>query len=305
MIEAILTACIIAFSIGSNDTSNAFGICIGCGLLKFKTALILLLLFVLIGISLQGYGVMRTVGKELVGLNSKSLTTSLTVATLVILTSNWLRFPLSSHQVIIGSLVGSALALNLPINIQTLAKVIVSWMTSPALSFILSILTYRILEKTLLRLSVFFTERILSTLLLLSAVIIAYNIGANELATAMGAVVYSGLNPIHAGIIGSAFLFLGALTLSHRVIGTVKGISALDVVSGFSAQFGAGLSIWIFTTMGMPVSTTYCIVGGIAGVGFLKGVETVRVDLIERIVLSWILAPTSSFTICLILGKVI
>ncbi|WP_457550640.1 anion permease [Archaeoglobus sp.] len=309
MIElAVIIACIlIAFSIGSNDTSNAFGISIGCGLLRFRMALILLLIFVFIGVSLQGYAVMRTVGKELVGLSGKSLALSLMMSAVIIILSNWRRFPLSSHQVIIGSLTGSALALGLPVNYYTLLKIVLSWILSPLSSFFISIAIYKILERTLVRYSVFVVERILSFLLLISAILIAYNTGANELATAVGSVVHYGiLNPIQAGIIGTLSLFFGALALSHRVVETVgKGITALDVISGFSAQFGAGLSVWVFTTLGMPVSTTYCIIGGIFGVGFLKGVGTVKLDLLRKIALSWIVAPTLSFTICFVLGKVI
>ncbi len=306
-IAIVLASILIAFSIGSNDTSNAFGISIGCGLLKFRTALILLLIFVFIGISLQGHAVMRTVGRDLVGLSGKSLAISLITSATIIILSNWRKFPLSSHQVIIGSLTGSALALGLPVNYYTLLKIVLSWVISPLSSFFLSVAIYKILEKTLVKYSVFVAERILSILLLISAILIAYNTGANELATAMGSIVHYGiLNPIQACIIGTFSLFFGALALSYRVVETVgKGITALDVVSGFSAQFGAGLSVWIFTTLGMPVSTTYCIIGGIFGVGFLKGVGTVKLGLLKRIALSWVIAPSLSFVTCFVLGKLI
>ncbi len=302
-----LIACIlIAFSIGSNDTSNSFGISVGCGLLSFKRALILLFVFVLTGVTLQGHAVMRTVG-TFTGLNEKSLEIALLTSAFVIVLSNWKRFPLSSHQVIIGSLTGSALALGLPVNYLTLLKIVLSWITSPITSFLISITVYKLLEKTLLRRSVFFAERFLSILLIISAILIAYNTGANELATAIGSVVYYGIiDPLRAGILGSISLSLGALTLGHRVVETVgKGITALDVISGFSAQISAGLSVLIFTFLGMPVSTTYCIVGGVLGVGFLKGVGTVRFDLIKRIIASWILAPLLSLFICFLLGKLI
>jgi len=309
MIELIpIIACLlIAFSIGSNDTSNAFGICIGCGLLKFKTALLLLLIFVFLGITVQGHAVMKTVGEELVGLNELMMSVSLMVSTLTIVFSNWKRFPLSSHQVIIGSLTGSALALGLGVNFGTLTKIVLSWIISPISAFVLAVLTYSVLERVMVRYSIFVVERLLSTLLLMGALLIAYNTGANELATAVGVVVHYGLlTPIQAGVLGAVSLFLGALALSHRVIETVgKGITALDVLSGFSAQLSAGLSVWIFTTLGMPVSTTYCIIGAIIGVGMLKGIGTVKRGLIKRILASWVLAPTVSFVICYTLTKIL
>jgi len=170
----------------------------------------------------------------------------------------------------------------------------------------LSMVIYKTLERALIGRSVFFVERLISILIILSATILAYNTGANELATAIGAVVHYGiLNPIQAGMLGSLSLFLGAAMLSHRVVETVKGITALDVISGFSAQFGAGLSVWMFTTLGMPVSTTYCMIGGIAGVGFLKGVGTVKIDLLKKILICWISAPTLSFLISFVLGSML
>jgi len=53
----------------------------------------------------------------------------------------------------------------------------------------------------------------------------------------------------------------------------------------------------------MPVSTTYCIIGGISGVGISKGIGTVRIDLIKKIALSWLLTPLFSFLICFIIIK--
>ncbi len=309
MIEIlIIAACIlIAFSVGSNDTPNSFGISVGCGLIRFRVALLLLLIFVFFGIAIQGDFVMRTVGKNLVGLNEKSLSISLITASIIIVLSNWRKYPLSSHQVIIGSLTGSATALGLGVDLTTLSKIIISWLISPISALFLAIIIYTILEKILERYSVFVAQRIFSYLLILSALLIAYNTGANELATAVGAVVYYGLlTPIQASLIGAISLFLGAYSLSYRVIETIgKRITALDLFSGFSAQFGAGLSVLFFTILGMPVSTTYCIVGAVSGVGILKGVKTVKSSLIKRIVIGWITAPTISFATCYILGKLL
>jgi phosphate/sulfate permease len=48
----------------------------------------------------------------------------------------------------------------------------------------------------------------------------------------------------------------------------------------------------------MPISTTYCIIGGIVGVGLIKGLKTVRFDLIRKMMISLVLAPVSAFLIC-------
>jgi PiT family inorganic phosphate transporter len=300
MIEiiSILASMLIAFSIGSNDTSNSFGICIGCGMITFKRAIYLLGFFVFLGM-LQGQKVMKTVGEDILSLNTWILLTSLIISALLIILSNMRRFPISSHQVIIGSLVGSGLAFGAVINTHTLQKILGSWITSPIIAFFLSVLIFKIMENTLSKLPVFKIERSLRILVLLGGIIIAYNTGANELATALGSIVHYGLlTPLQAAIAGSALVWIGAYLLSPRVVETIyKGITTLEVYSGFAVQLAAGLTVLIFTQLGMPVSTTYCIIGGIYGVGILK-FSTINFKLLRNMLLNWIFTPLLAFIIC-------
>ncbi len=295
-----LAACIfIAFGIGSNDTSNALGICIGCGVIKLRRALLLFGCFVLIGVLVQGQKVMKTVGKDLVEVSPSIISISLSVAAILIIISNWKKLPLSTHQVIIGSLVGSGAASGAEVNFVALLEIVVSWIISPPVAFFSSLFLYRAMEKSISKLSLFRIERILRALLLVSGILIAYNTGANELATILGPVIHSGLmEQIRASLIGSLFVFLGAIILSYRVIETIgKGITTLDPYSGFAAQFGAGVCVLFFTSLGMPISTTYCIIGGISGVGMSKGMKTVKIELIKKIIANWIIAPSLAFLI--------
>ena len=303
-----VAACIfIAFGIGSNDTSNALGICIGCGVIKLRRALFLFGCFVLIGVLVQGQKVMKTVGKDLVEVNLTIISISLSVAALLIIVSNWKKLPLSTHQVIIGSLAGSGIASGAEVNFTALLEIVVSWIISPLVAFFSALFLYKTMEKTISKLSLFRIERILRSLLLFSGILIAYNTGANELATILGPVIHSGLiEQIRASLIGSLFVFLGAVILSHRVIETIgKGITTLDPYSGFAAQFGAGMCVLFFTFLGMPISTTYCIIGAISGVGMSKGMKTVKLDLIKKIMANWVIAPSLAFLISFLIMKAI
>jgi phosphate/sulfate permease len=301
-------ACIlIAFGIGSNDTSNALGICIGAGIIKLRKAVLLFGCFVLIGLVLQGQKVMKTVGKDLLEVNSSVLSISLSISALFIILSNWKKLPLSTHQVLIGGLTGSGVASGIDVNVVSLLKIVLSWIISPLTAFFFSFILYKMMEKTLSKLSFFHIERILRILLLISGILIAYNTGANELATVLGPVIYSGLiGRMPSFLLGAFFVFLGSVLLSNRVIETVgKGITALDPYSGFAAQLGAGSCVLLFTFLGMPISTTYCIIGGISGVGMVKGMKTVRTDLIKRMILNWALAPSIAFVSCFMLMRIV
>jgi PiT family inorganic phosphate transporter len=303
-----VAACIfIAFGIGSNDTSNALGICIGCGVIKLKKALFLFGFFVLTGILLQGQKVMQTVGKDLVEVNLSIISISLSVAAVLIIISNWKKLPLSTHQVIIGSLAGSGVASGAEVNFMALLEIVASWIISPAVAFFTALFLYRAMEKTISKLSLFRIEKILRSLLLFSGILIAYNTGANELATILGPVIHSGLiENLRASLMGSLFVFLGAAILSHRVIETIgKGITTLDPYSGFAAQFGAGICVLFFTFLGMPISTTYCVIGAISGVGMSKGMKTIKLDLIKKIAANWVIAPSLGFLISFFIMKAV
>ncbi|MCX8027805.1 MAG: anion permease [Thermodesulfovibrionales bacterium] len=297
---AIIASLCIAFGIGSNDASNAFGVCIGAGLLKIKKAFILFGILVLLGIFLQGSKVMKTVGKNLVDVNTSILTISLCVASFLIVFSNWRKLPLSTHQVIIGSLIGAGFANDVYINTTEIIKIVISWIVSPIAAIGFSFLIFKALEKTISKLPTFFIERFLRTALLISAGLISYNTGANELATVLGPLMHSGIEIDKTLIFLSAsiMVFLGAYLLSHRVIETVgKGITVLDPYSGFAAQLGAGGCVLLFTILGMPVSTTYSIIGGIIGVGLNKGIKTVKLNLILKIGINFIVSPSLAFII--------
>jgi PiT family inorganic phosphate transporter len=303
-----VAACIlIAFGIGSNDTSNALGICIGCGVIKLRRALVVFGCFVLLGILIQGQKVMDTVGKDLVEVTLPIIIISLSVAALLIILSNWKKLPLSTHQVIIGSLAGSGIASGAEVNLTALLEIVVSWILSPLVAFFSALFLYKAMEKTISKLSLFRIERILRALLLFSGILIAYNTGANELATILGPVIHSGLiEQLRASLIGSLFVFLGAVILSHRVIETIgKGITTLDPYSGFAAQFGAGMCVLFFTFLGMPISTTYCIIGAISGVGITKGMKTVKLDLIKKILANLVIAPSLAFLISFLIMKAV
>jgi len=251
---------------------------------------------------LQGQNVMKTVGKDLVSLRIEIVGISLIISSVAIVVSNWRKVPVSSHQAIVSSLVGSGFAFGMEVDTSTLIKIVESWIVSPISAFFLSIVVYRLLEKGLTKIPPLKAERYIRYLLLFSGSVIAYNTGANELATALGPVVYFGLlTPLQAAFIGAILLWIGAFTLSGRVVETIgKGITALDPFSGFAAQFGAGLSVLIFTTLGMPVSTTYCIIGSILGVGILKSTKTAKLSFLRKIFLSWAITPF----VALVLGYI-
>ncbi len=60
-------------------------------------------------------------------------------------------------------------------------------------------------------------------------------------------------------------------------------------VDGFCAESGAAVSLFLASSLGIPVSTTHTITGSIMGVGSLRRLTAVRWGVAGRILWAWIL----------------
>ena len=73
-------------------------------------------------------------------------------------------------------------------------------------------------------------------------------------------------------------------------------ITKLKPVGGFCAETGGALTLFLATTLGIPVSTTHTITGAIVGVGSTQRASAVRWGVAGNIVWAWILTiPASAF----------
>lgn len=131
----------------------------------------------------------------------------------------------------------------------------------------------------------------------------AFNIGANDVANAMGTSVASGaLTPRRAVMVAGIFDFLGAVLVGSYVAETIrKGVVNPQLFSSspeillygmVSALLGAALWLTLATRLGLPVSTTHSIVGAVIGFGVVgAGIRAVNWKVVGTIVLSWIISP--------------
>ncbi len=157
-------------------------------------------------------------------------------------------------------------------------------------------------------------EPLMGLVLLVSILVCAYlawNIGANDVANAMGTSVGSrALTLKQAVVIAAVFEFIGAFFAGDAVTDTVrKGILVVDfdnqvlvdaisndLMYGFiAAMMAAAVWLTVATRYGLPVSTTHSIIGGIVGVGLVMEVqhETSLIDwaVVEKVAMSWVASP--------------
>ncbi len=134
----------------------------------------------------------------------------------------------------------------------------------------------------------------------------AYGIGANDVANAMGTSVGSkAITLKQAVIIAAIFEFLGAYFAGGEVTSTIrKGIVDpflytndvnIFIIGMLSSLLAAGFWLIIASSRGWPVSTTHSIVGAIVGFVLIsKGASNVSWGTVGNIASSWITSPVIS-----------
>lgn len=144
---------------------------------------------------------------------------------------------------------------------------------------------------------------VLLVVAVLAGLYLAFNIGANDVANAMGTSVGSGALTIKKAIVLAAiFEFLGALLIGDEVSRTIKqGFVGPELFAKDPEAFAYGMtaailatSLWLqFATFrGLPVSTTHSIVGAVLGFAFMHGgLFTIKYGQLVAIFCSWIISP--------------
>lgn len=144
-------------------------------------------------------------------------------------------------------------------------------------------------------------EEIFSYLQVISACLVAFGHGANDISNAIGPVAavlntlktktleIGGSTPSWLLLFGGLGVILGLATWGWRVIETIgKKITELTPSRGFSAEFGAAITILIASKLGLPISTTHALVGAICGVGIVQGTRAINYKTLKEIIISWI-----------------
>ncbi|KAL6188098.1 hypothetical protein ACLB2K_039492 [Fragaria x ananassa] len=135
---------------------------------------------------------------------------------------------------------------------------------------------------------------------ILSACFMSFAHGGNDVSNAIGPLA-AALSILQGGAAGAdiviptdvlawgGFGIVAGLTMwGYRVIATIgKKITELTPTRGFAAEFAAAFVVLFASKLGLPISATHTLVGAVMGVGFARGLNSVRAETVREIVLSW------------------
>jgi PiT family inorganic phosphate transporter len=302
----VISGVFLGWTLGSNDSANVFGTAVAANIVKYRTAILLTSLFVVLGAVIEGEKCFSTVG-ELSTLTPKGAFLAALAAAVTMFVVTYMALPSSTSQAIIGAIVGVGMVSGIP-GFSKLSKIVICWVLTPIGSMILSFLLYHLI--------VFFIATyirrpqtrsfIIFWSLIFTGCLGAYALGSNNVANVTGVYVGAGLlTPFEGALIGSLSIASGALTYSKKVMMTVgRDITPLDEYAALIAVLAGAITVEIFTQVGVPVSSSQAIVGGVAGIGLVKGVRTVSKRTLIKIFIGWIATPLSAGIISYVLVNI-
>ena len=137
---------------------------------------------------------------------------------------------------------------------------------------------------------------------LLSACFVAFAHGSNDVGNAvapLAAIVYIAQTgtvplenfrvPLWILVLGGAGIVVGLAVWGKKVIATIgEGIIPLQPSGGFCAELATATTILLASRLGLPVSTSHALVGGVVGIGLVQGMKSIRLQTLSSIGLAWV-----------------
>jgi PiT family inorganic phosphate transporter len=304
LIIAIVFALAFDFINGFHDAANSVATIVATQVLKPHWAVLWAGFFNFIAFLFFELKVASTIGKGVI--DPKIADTTLVLSTLIgavswnLITWYW-GLPSSSSHALIGGLVGTAIAKagTGALNWEGLTKICLSIVGSPLFGLILGFLLMKLIRLVVQYGKPRSIDGWFRKLQLVSASLYSLGHGGNDAQKTMGIITvlliangHMGANdhtPFWVVITCQLAMGIGTLFGGWKIVKTMgMKLTKLKPIGGFCAETSGATTLFLATSLGIPVSTTHTITGSIVGVGSADSAKKVKWDIAGRIVWAWI-----------------
>jgi len=309
LVALVAIALVFDFMNGFHDAANSIATIVSTGVLKPYQAVAWAAFFNFVAIALFELKVAATVGKGIADpdfVDNQVIFGALIGAIAWNVITWYYGLPSSSSHALIGGMIGATVAkagtgpLLAPGIIKTSSFILVA----PLLGMLLSSLLIISVSWICRRKSQHTTDRWFRRLQLVSSALYSIGHGSNDAQKTMGIIwlllIAAGATTrdhLPAWVVVSCYfaIALGTLFGGWRIVKTMgQRITKLKPVGGFAAETGGAMSLFLASSLGIPVSTTHTITGSIIGVGSAQRTRAVRWGVAGNIVIAWVITIPAS-----------
>lgn len=302
----LILSAFFAMNMGGSGMSPAFAAPYGAGVIGRKKAAFLFGLFVLLGAYIAGGRVVNTISRGIVSQEFISTNVTLVVllsAALSLLIANVLKVAVSTSSVTVFSLISVGLYFR-QIYVPTLIRIFCFWLILPVLSYVLAHFLGKLILPLEKKAWIGKHERLLKLFVVAAGCYVAFSIGSNNVANAVGPLVGSGAVGENMGILLIApFFGFGGLVF-RKVLDTVgKEITPLGILAAAINGTVIGTLLLLSSVFGMPEPMVMLDASSVIGIGSAdSGHKFIMTHKVVRKILSmWIISPLISSVVTYLL----
>jgi sulfate permease len=327
MLIPFLIAMFLALNMGGSGTGPAFSVAYGSNIVRRAAIPGLFGIMVFLGALIGGKETSMTLGKGLLNPNLMSLTLVSIILLAVgisLLIANLFGIPQSTSQSTVLAVSAPAMYFS-ELNTHKLwFEIVPTWLVLPLMSFFLAFLIGKYIYKPIRRKGYTMSaqlnnSKILNALILSMSLYVAFSIGTNNVANAVGPITSMTVNEygmnnnpesyrlimLMSMLIIAPCFGIGSSIFGHRVVKkTGKEIVRFGKIEAVIIAFiSASLLLLASVWKGIPSSLVQLNVAAILGIGVAKlGFTNIfRKTEVNQFFIMWIIAPAIAFSLCLLM----
>jgi len=321
-------AIFLAINMGGSGTAPSFSAAYGSNILKASAIPGLFAVMVFLGAIVGGKETAKTIGKGLLDpsfMNYVMVTIILFSVAISLLLANLLGIPQSTSQSTVMAVVAPALYFNSFNSDKFLLEILPSWFIMPLASFILAYIIGKYVYKPIRMSGVTISKKVNNSYLLRFLVIgsslyVAFSIGTNNVANAVGPLATMANNELNvapenyiqvmilATLIVAPSFGIGSSLFGKKLLqNTGKDIIAFGKIEAVIISFlSASLLLTASLLKGIPTSLVQLNVAAILGIGVSKiGYKNIfERTQVKRFFIMWCISPVVAFSISYVLTYV-
>lgn len=316
VLAIVVVALIFDFINGFHDAANSIATVVSTRVLSPFAAVGWAAFWNFVAAFTFGTAIAKTIGKGMIDLSVVDPTVilgGLLGAIIWDLMTWWWGLPTSSSHALVGGYAGAAIAKAgfKAILAAGWIKTLIFIVLAPLLGLIIALMMTVLLSWALRRAAPRPVDKAFRSLQLVSAAAYSLGHGTNDAQKTMGIIVAllvssqtlfadfpiralhlttADVIPMWVILSAHAAIALGTMAGGWRIVKTMgQRITRLKPFGGFCAETSGAITLYLASSLGVPVSTTHTITGAIAGVGTARRLTAVRWHVAGRIVWAWVL----------------
>jgi sulfate permease len=302
----LILAAFFAMNMGGSGMSPAFAAGYGAGIITRKKAALLFGIFVLSGAYIAGDKVVNTISRGIVSQDFIDMKVSLIVllsAAISLFIANILKVAVSTSSVTVFSLISVGLYFK-QLYTPTLLRIFSFWLALPVIAYIFTYLSSKFILPLEKKPWINRHQGCLKIFVLIIGCYVAFSVGSNNVANAVGPLVGSRIVSSKSGVLIIApFFGLGGLFF-RKVLDTVgKEITGLGILGAAINGIVIGTLLLLSSAFGMPEPMVMLDATSIMGIGSAnRGHKFIAThQVVRKIFTLWIISPLISLVVTYLL----